>query len=139
MAACLALGPNHAGLPEGINDGVVDNGVWSAALMSHLVEGCKRSPPLAPLLVAADESCVGHHVWGAALALHLLKHFAGLLPLCPWSAGSHSSAAMIGWRGRGIGCLLLSGCAGVAVHGLHMELLYATGTHSAEKHVDLCA
>ena len=77
----LALSPDDSCLPEGVDDGVVHDGVGGAAPLPHLVEGRQGSAPLATFLVAADQRCVGHHIWRAALALHLLEDLACLLPL----------------------------------------------------------
>ena len=82
----FTLSPDDASLPQGIDDGIVYDGVRLAALLTHEVVGSQGSPPLPALLICADERCEGDHIWYATLLLHLLKQLCCTVALrtCMW-------------------------------------------------------
>ena len=77
----VPLRPDDARLPQGVDHGVVDDGIGLAPLRHHSLKRLDGEAPLPALLHGGDEGRVGHHVGGAVARLHLVKDRLGLLPL----------------------------------------------------------
>ena len=69
----LALSPDDSSFPQCINDGIVHNCIWLAALLAHEVIGSEGPTPLPTFLICTDQRCEGDHIWNTPLLLHLLK------------------------------------------------------------------
>ena len=69
----FALSPDDSSFPQSIDDGIVHNHIWLAALLAHELVGSQGLAPLAPLLIGTDQGCEGHHIRYTPLLLHLLK------------------------------------------------------------------
>ena len=78
----LALSPDNPSLPKSVNNGIIHNCIWFAALLAHKLICSEGSPPLPSLLISTDEGCECDHVRYAALLLHLLKQLCCSVTLC---------------------------------------------------------
>ena len=78
----LSLSPDDPSLPKSVDDGIIHNCIWFAALLAHKLICSEGSPPLPSLLISTDEGCECDHVRYAALLLHLLKQLCCSVTLC---------------------------------------------------------